>query len=263
MLGPDGVAGESHSLEQQGRAALHQVLVDVRAGVALVTVGDDELLIPLGRAGERPLPAGGKARAAPSADLRLLDLMQELLGSQLGERPLEAGPVAGARQHGLVEDRTPVGLRGLRARPRQDTVDYPGARVDHLAVANRRGGMAETQADGLGERDRSVVAALAQLEPEPVADPVDVLVAGGGEAGRPGADADVACAPRLQEVVVESGDAVDRRLREAGALRGLTAIGVRDLTVALERFLQHLERGGSGLAVVTSYELDQVLGQGF
>ena len=205
----------------------------------------------------------GKARAAPPAHVGLLDLVEELLGGELRERPLEAGPVPGQGQHRLVEHRPPLGLGGLRALAREDPLDDPGPGVDHVAVADRGGGMAEAQADGLGERHRSVVAALAELEPEPVADPVDVLVAGGGEAGGPGADADVARAARLEQVVVEGRDAVDRGLGEAGALRGLAAIGVGDLAVALERLLQHLERGRGGLAVMAPYELDQILRQGF
>ena len=70
VLGADGVAGERHALEQQVRVALHQHLVDVGAGVALVAVGDDELLVALGAARELPLGAGGEAGAAAAAHVR-------------------------------------------------------------------------------------------------------------------------------------------------------------------------------------------------
>jgi len=65
---------------------LHQVLVDVGAGVALVAVSDDELLIARGALGELPLGAGREAGAAAAADLGRLDLFEELVGAELGQR---------------------------------------------------------------------------------------------------------------------------------------------------------------------------------
>ena len=70
VLGADRVAGERDALEQQRRVALHQDLVDVGAGVALVAVGDDELLVAVGRARELPLLPGREAGAAAAARRR-------------------------------------------------------------------------------------------------------------------------------------------------------------------------------------------------
>ena len=55
VRGADRVAGERQALDQQLGASLHQVLVDEGAGVALVAVGDDELLLALRGAREPPL----------------------------------------------------------------------------------------------------------------------------------------------------------------------------------------------------------------
>ena len=79
VVGADGVGGERHPLEQQLGVLLHQDLVDVRARVALVAVGDDELALAVGVARELPLRARGKARAAAAADVRRLDLLEQLV----------------------------------------------------------------------------------------------------------------------------------------------------------------------------------------
>ena len=203
-------------------------------------------------------PAGNPAPPRPRRSASF-DLLEQLLGGQLLERSPQTGPVPRNSQHRLVEHRPPLGFRGLRALAGKDPFDDVRAGVDHVAVADRRRGMAKAQADGLGERYRAVVAALAELEPEPLPDPVDVLIAGGREARSPGAHADVARAARLEQVVVEGRDAVDGALGQAGALGGLAAVGVGDLSVALQRVLQHLERGRRRLAVMAANELDQVL----
>ena len=217
--GADRVAGERHPLEQELRAALHQVLVDVRARVALVAVGDDELLVALGGARERPLwPAGKPAPPRPrtSASSTSSSSSSGVSSSSARRRPDQS---PGSVSTGSSSTDRHSRLRRLRALAGEDALDDAGAGVDHVAVADRRRGMAEAQADGLGERDRTVVAALAELEPEPLADPVDVLVAGGREARGPGAHADVARAARLEQVVVEGRDAVDGASRAGRSAR--------------------------------------------
>src|ERR1700750_1800590 len=74
MAGGDRIPRERHAFEQQRRIALHQVLVDVRARIALVAVGDDELLLARGSARKLPFqpPPGAprrraRARSRPSS----------------------------------------------------------------------------------------------------------------------------------------------------------------------------------------------------
>ena len=114
-------------------------------------------------------PAGNPAPPRPRRSAAF-DLLEQLLGGQLLERSAQTGPVARHSQHRLVEhaDRH-SGSAAWRALAGEDALDDVRAGVDHVAVADRRRGVAEAQADGLGERDRAVVAALAELEPEPLA----------------------------------------------------------------------------------------------
>ncbi len=83
--------------------ALHQAAVHERAGVALVAVADDVLDVALGLAGGLPLVAGGEAPAAPAAQPRLLDLVDDLLGLHLEEH---------LGQGGVAADRDVVLYRG-------------------------------------------------------------------------------------------------------------------------------------------------------
>ncbi len=110
----DGVARERHALEQQRRVLLHQVLVDVRARVALVAVRDDDLLVARGGARELPLHAGREAGAAAAAHLGLLDLREQLDGRPVGERAAQARPVCRA---GSAPARRAPTARPARRRP--------------------------------------------------------------------------------------------------------------------------------------------------
>ncbi len=260
MVGADGVARERHALEQQLGMLLHEDLVDVRAGVALVAVGDDELALAGRVAGELPLRAGGEARAAAAADVRGLDLLEQLLGRERRDRARQARPVvAVGEQHRLVDRdarrRLAAGQRGSG----DDAVDDPRPGVDDVAVAHRGRAVAVAQADGLGERDRPVGGALAELAPEGGAQRVDVRVGGRREARRAGADADVARAARLQQVVVERRDAMDGGLGQAGQLGRGAAVVVGDLAVVLDGVLEHLERRRRPALVMAADDLDEVV----
>ncbi len=127
--GADRVAGQRHALQQQPRALLHQVLVDVGAGVALVAVDHDQLLVALGVAGERPLLPGGEAGAAAAAQVGLRDLVQQLLGRQLGQRPAQAGE--GARRRAAPARPAwcgPSGSAACSAAPEATRSSAPGPR---------------------------------------------------------------------------------------------------------------------------------------
>ena len=75
----DGVGGEHHAFDQPVRVAFDHGPVHERAGVALVGVADQVLLVALGLAGELPLLAGGKAAAAPAAQAAGFDHVADLL----------------------------------------------------------------------------------------------------------------------------------------------------------------------------------------
>ena len=145
-----------------------------------------------------------------------------------------------------------------RASPASTRVDRLGTGVDDVSVAHGGRGVAEAEADRLGERHRAVRRALAEAEPERGAELVDVRVAGRGEARRAGADADVARAARDHEVVVERRDPVDRRLRQPRRGRRRAPIVVGDLAVVLDRGLEDLDRGGCAHGMGAAHELDQV-----
>ena len=209
---------------------------------------------------ERPLVAGREASAAAAADGCLLDLLEQALRRVRGERLRQSRPVAGPREHALWEQAHPLGLDRRAARLREHALDDALAGVDQIAVAHGRRGVAEAQADGLAERDRSVLAALAELEPERRTQRVHVLGAGRGEAGGARADAHVATPARDQQIVVEARDAVDGSLRQARERRGGAAVIVGDLAVILERRLEHVERGRGVANVGAPDQLDEVAG---
>src|ERR1019366_8456402 len=141
---------------------------------------------------ERPLVACREARAAAAANPRRLDLLEQALGCVPRERVLEPGPRSGADQDRFREHAAPLGLaRAVRA-PGQHAPDDTIPGVDQIAVTDRRRGMAKAEADGLGQRHRAVVAPLAELEAQRLAQLVDMRVGGRGEARRAGADAQVA-----------------------------------------------------------------------
>ena len=78
--------------------------------------------------------------------------------------------------------------------------------------------------------------------PRPSSTSRDVLAEVGGPAGGAGADADVALAARLGEVVVEARDAVDGRLGQARGLGRGAAVVVGDLPVLVDRLLEDVDR---------------------
>ena len=255
----DCVARQRHPLQQTLGRALHQVLVDVGAGVALVAVGDDELLLALRRACEAPLDAGREPGAAAPADLRRLDLLQQRLGRDaLVEHAPQARPVARPRQHRLGERRLPRRLARRDAGAGQSPLHDARPRVDHVAVAHRGRAVAEAEADGLRQRDGAVLRPLTQPDPERRAQRVHVRVARRCEARGAGADAHMAHAARLQQVVVEGRDAVDRGLRQAGARRCLAPVRVGHLAAQLDGLLEHVERGRRVERVVAADQLDEV-----
>ena len=263
VVGADGVARERHALQQQLGVLLHEELVDVGAGVALVAVGDDELALARGRAGELPLRAGGEAGAAAPAHVRGLDDIEQVLGRHRRDRARQAVPrVPGGEQHGLVERAARWRLAGVARRAGDDPLDDARPGVDEVAVADGRRGVAEAEADRLGERDGAVGGALAELAAQRRAELVDVGVGGRGEARGAGADAHVAHAAGLQEVVVEGRHAVDGGLRQPRALGGEAAIVVGDLAVVGERGLEHLERRRRAELVMPADDLDEVARHG-
>jgi len=69
------------------RVALDKATIHERARVSFVGIADDVLGLALGLAGELPLQAGGKARAAAPAQARLLDLLDHLIGRHLRQHP--------------------------------------------------------------------------------------------------------------------------------------------------------------------------------
>ena len=114
MLGADRVAGERHALQHQRRVALHQVLVDVGARVALVAVGDDELLLARARRARTPTCPGREARAPAAAHGRLLDLRQQASRAPCrssARRSPDQSP--GPGQDRLIENADPLGLGRL------------------------------------------------------------------------------------------------------------------------------------------------------
>ena len=205
--------------------------------------------------------SGGKAGAAAAAHLAAGDLREQLLGGQLAERAPQTLPVVAGREQlrAAGQRRCAAAARRRPASARQHALHDTGAGVDDVAVAERGRGVAEAEADGLGERDGAVGAALAERQPtEALAQRVDVRIAGRREAGGAGADAKVARAARLEQVVVERRDAVDGRLRQPGALGGESAVVVGDLAALLHRLLEDLQRGRSADRVVAADDLDEV-----
>ena len=75
----DRVGGDEHALDEGVRIALDHRAVHERAGVALVRVADEVLLVALRVARGVPLEPGGEARAAASGEAGDLDLLDHLL----------------------------------------------------------------------------------------------------------------------------------------------------------------------------------------
>ena len=103
ILGPDvdialvaagGQARDHHALQHGMGVALHNGAVHEGAGVALVAVADDVLLVGLLPAGAVPLAAGGEAAAAPAPEAGVDDVLTDLLIRHLEQGPLKAGVAA-------------------------------------------------------------------------------------------------------------------------------------------------------------------------
>ena len=258
----DRVPRERHALEHERGAALHQVLVDVRAGVALVPVRDDEAPLPGGRAGQAPLLRRGEPRAAAPAEVGLGDLREELLRVEPRQHVRQRRPVAWRGQGGLGQEAARRGLLGVPCGAGQHALDDARARVDHIAVADGGRAVAEAQADGFGERDGAVGRALARREPEAVLQLVLVGAAGRREARRPRADAHVPAPARGAQVVVERRDAVHRGLREAGGRRRGAHVVVRELAALAHGSAEQLDDGRRAGRCAAAHELNEVAAHG-
>ena len=75
----DGIARYHHRLDDCVRVALEQRPVHERAGVALVRITYDVLLVALRVVRELPFQSRGKARAASAAQTALFYLVDDLL----------------------------------------------------------------------------------------------------------------------------------------------------------------------------------------
>ena len=223
VAGADRVAGERHALEQELGVPLHQVLVDVGAGVALVAVDDDELLLGRGsRRANSHFEPGGEAGAAAAAQVRRLHLLAAAapgVSSASARRRPDQSP--GRVSTGSSRTLRHSGSRGRLGRARQHALERARARVDR----RRRRGRTGSSGRSRGRRSRRARprrrrSARPSRTPRPASSSRDVLVEVGRPAGRAGADADVPLAARLAQVVVVGGDAVDGGLRQARDLRG-------------------------------------------
>ena len=96
VLGADGEAADDHPLDHVQRIGLQHAAVHEGAGIAFVGVADEVAGLFLGGGGHRPFLPGGKAAAAPAAELRPRDLLDHPLRiaplQHLGQR-LEAAVV--------------------------------------------------------------------------------------------------------------------------------------------------------------------------
>ena len=110
LTGPNGIGADEHALNEGVGVRLDDGPVHEGAGVALVGVADEVLLLPLCLPGGIPLEPRGEAGAAAAGQAGDLDLLDDLLGLHL---------------QGLVQ--------GLVAVVVDVVVDAGG--VDHAAVA--------------------------------------------------------------------------------------------------------------------------------
>ena len=94
VVGADGVGRDDHTLDHRMRVAFEHRTVHERAGVALVGVADDVVLVTGVLAARTPLSAGGEACAAAAAQAALVDLVdygQRIGGLEhLGQRRIPA-----------------------------------------------------------------------------------------------------------------------------------------------------------------------------
>ena len=193
MRGADRISGQRHPLEHQRGVLLHQVLVDVGARVALVAVGDDELLLARGAARELPLlPAGKPAPPRPRTSAALTSASSS---SELSSRDARAAdptspPARVSTGSSSTLDQT--GSRAACSAPASTRSTTPGpasitspSRIAGEEWQKPRQTVSASETEPSSRRSPS-------SRPRPLADLVDVRVGRRGEAGGPGADADVA-----------------------------------------------------------------------
>ena len=93
LVGAHGVGRDGHALDQGERVALDHHPVGERAGVALVEVAGDELLVGDGLEDGLPLDACREARSSTTAQARVGDLLDHL-GRSERQGAAQAGPAA-------------------------------------------------------------------------------------------------------------------------------------------------------------------------
>ena len=109
----DGVSADRHGFQDRVGIAFQQGAVHESAGVALVSVADEVLVLRLAGTGKLPLLAGGETGAAAAAQSGLQHFVNDLFGGHLGQRLCQ----------------------GLVAVKRDIFVDVFG--IDHAAVPQR------------------------------------------------------------------------------------------------------------------------------
>ena len=85
LVGADRERGDEHALDDRVRVVFEHGAVHERAGVALVAVADEVVLVARVGAAEAPLLAGREAGAAAAAQAAGLDLVDDAVGVVLGE----------------------------------------------------------------------------------------------------------------------------------------------------------------------------------
>ena len=93
LIGAHRVAADQHSLQDRVRIAFEDTAVHIGAGIALIGVADHELLVAAGGAALLPLAAGGEPPAAPAAQTRSLDLVDNRFRRHAAEH-LRRGGIA-------------------------------------------------------------------------------------------------------------------------------------------------------------------------
>src|SRR5208282_2422861 len=79
------VSADDHAFDQRVRIAFDFIAIHVRAGIALVGVTDDVLLVGLGLGHEFPLISREISSAAPSTQLGSLDLFEDVLRAPIDQ----------------------------------------------------------------------------------------------------------------------------------------------------------------------------------
>ncbi len=82
----DSIGAEKHSLQEAVWVALHDGAVHERAGVAFVTVCDNEIYIRPCALGMSPFAARGESGSASSAKVCLVNLIEYFVGGHGADR---------------------------------------------------------------------------------------------------------------------------------------------------------------------------------